>query len=69
LPTDARRAATRLERGVGPTQIVRQARMHQITVFAGLDGLALGEASTKTEEIARRVVPPSVDTEIPEPAS
>jgi len=54
----------RLERGVGPTQITREARMPQITVFAGLDGLVLGEASTKTEEIARRVVPSSIETEM-----
>jgi HAE1 family hydrophobic/amphiphilic exporter-1 len=53
-----------LERGVGPTQIAREARMRQITVYAGLDGLALGEATVKTEEIARRVVPASVETEM-----
>jgi hydrophobic/amphiphilic exporter-1 (mainly G- bacteria), HAE1 family len=54
----------RLERGVGPTQINREARMRQITVFAALDGLVLGEASAKVEEIAKRVVPPSVQTEM-----
>jgi HAE1 family hydrophobic/amphiphilic exporter-1 len=53
-----------LARGVGPTQIVRQARMRQITVMAGLDGLALGEASPKMVEIAKRVVPASIDTEM-----
>jgi HAE1 family hydrophobic/amphiphilic exporter-1 len=53
-----------LERGLGPTQIAREARMRQITVFAGLDGLVLGEATTKTIEIAKRVVPPSVETEM-----
>ncbi|HEX7843998.1 MAG TPA: efflux RND transporter permease subunit [Kofleriaceae bacterium] len=53
-----------LERGVGPTEIAREARMRQITVHAGLDGLALGEASARTEEIARRVVPASVETEM-----
>ena len=53
-----------LERGVGPTQITREARMRQITVFAGLDGLVLGEASARTEEIARRVVPSAIQTEM-----
>jgi len=53
-----------LERGFGPTQITREARMRQITVFAGLDGLVLGEASVKTEEIAKRVVPSSIETEM-----
>jgi HAE1 family hydrophobic/amphiphilic exporter-1 len=54
----------RLDHGVGPTEITREARMRQITVFAGLDGIALGEASAKTIEIAKRVVPPSVETEM-----
>jgi hydrophobic/amphiphilic exporter-1 (mainly G- bacteria), HAE1 family len=54
----------RLDRGAGPTEIGRQARMRQITVFAGLDGIALGEASAQTAEIAARVVPASVDTEM-----
>ena len=53
-----------LERGVGPTQIAREARMREITVFAGLDGLALGEATASAEAIARRVVPASIETEI-----
>jgi len=57
-------SVVRLKPGVGPTEIARQARMRQITVFAGLDGLALGEASASTEEIARRVVPASIDTEM-----
>jgi hydrophobic/amphiphilic exporter-1 (mainly G- bacteria), HAE1 family len=54
----------RLDPGKSPTQIVRQARMRQITVFAGLDGLSLGEASAKTVELAKRVVPSSIDTEM-----
>jgi hydrophobic/amphiphilic exporter-1 (mainly G- bacteria), HAE1 family len=57
-------SVVRLERGVGPTQIAREARMRQITIFAGLDGLALGEASAKTLELARRVVPSSIETEM-----
>jgi HAE1 family hydrophobic/amphiphilic exporter-1 len=54
----------RLERGVGPTTITREARMRQITVFAALDGLVLGEASAMVEDIARRVVKPSIQTEM-----
>src|SRR5262249_14429550 len=54
----------RLERGVGPAQIAREARMRQITVYARVDGIALGEATTKTQDIARRVVPASVETEM-----
>ncbi|HEU4729162.1 MAG TPA: efflux RND transporter permease subunit [Kofleriaceae bacterium] len=57
-------ALVHLERGVGPTQIAREARMRQITVYAGLDGIVLGEASAKVEDIARRVVPASVETEM-----
>jgi HAE1 family hydrophobic/amphiphilic exporter-1 len=57
-------SVVRIERGVGPTQISREARMRQLTVYAGLDGLALGEASAKTFEIAGRVVPASVETEM-----
>ncbi|MEO7733609.1 MAG: efflux RND transporter permease subunit, partial [Kofleriaceae bacterium] len=57
-------ALVRLDRGTGPTEIARQARMRQVTVFAALDGLALGEASAKTMELAARVVPASVQTEM-----
>jgi hydrophobic/amphiphilic exporter-1 (mainly G- bacteria), HAE1 family len=55
---------TRLARGLGPTEIAREARMRQLTVYAGLDGIALGEASARTQEIARRVLPASVETEM-----
>jgi hydrophobic/amphiphilic exporter-1 (mainly G- bacteria), HAE1 family len=54
----------RLERGTGPTEISREARMRQITVVAALDGIALGEATKMTEDIAKRVVPASVETEM-----
>jgi hydrophobic/amphiphilic exporter-1 (mainly G- bacteria), HAE1 family len=53
-----------LRRGDGPTRIAREARMRQITVMAGLDGLALGEATLKTQDIARRVVPASIETQM-----
>jgi HAE1 family hydrophobic/amphiphilic exporter-1 len=57
-------ALTHVERGLGPTQIAREARMRQLTVYAGLDGIALGEASARTLDIARRVLPASVETEM-----
>jgi len=57
-------ALVHLERGLGPSQITREARMRQITVFAGLDGIALGEATAKTLEIAHRVVPPAIEAEM-----
>ncbi|MEO7735718.1 MAG: efflux RND transporter permease subunit [Kofleriaceae bacterium] len=53
-----------LERGVGPTQISREARMRQITIFAGLDGIALGEATARTLELSGRIVPANVQTEM-----
>jgi HAE1 family hydrophobic/amphiphilic exporter-1 len=53
-----------LERRPGATTINRQARMRQITVFSELDGLVLGEASDKVVEIAKRVVPAGIDTEV-----
>jgi HAE1 family hydrophobic/amphiphilic exporter-1 len=59
----------RVERCVGPTEIIREARMRQITIFAGLDGIALGEASAKAIEIARRVAPPRSSSRWPAPAS
>jgi HAE1 family hydrophobic/amphiphilic exporter-1 len=57
-------ALTRVERGLGPIQIAREARMRQLTVYAGLEGIALGEATTRTLDIARRVLPASVETEM-----
>jgi HAE1 family hydrophobic/amphiphilic exporter-1 len=57
-------SVVRLERGLGPTAIAREARMRQVTVFAALDGLVLGEASTMVEDIAKRVVPASIQTEM-----
>ncbi|HWU88427.1 MAG TPA: efflux RND transporter permease subunit [Kofleriaceae bacterium] len=57
-------SVVRVERGTGPTQIAREARMRQITILAGLDGLALGEASAIAVDIARRSVPASVEVEL-----
>ncbi|MFO0569781.1 MAG: efflux RND transporter permease subunit [Polyangiaceae bacterium] len=47
----------RLDRGLGPSQIERQARQRQITVLAGTQGLPLGEAKKAVDVAAKRVVP------------
>jgi HAE1 family hydrophobic/amphiphilic exporter-1 len=53
-----------VERGTGPSQIDRQARMRQITVLANLaDGFSQGEANPLVEELAKKVVPPDIVTE------
>jgi HAE1 family hydrophobic/amphiphilic exporter-1 len=46
-----------VRRGEGPSQIDRQARQRQITVFAGLEGLPLGEAMKAVDGAAARAVP------------
>jgi HAE1 family hydrophobic/amphiphilic exporter-1 len=57
-------SVVRIASGTGPTEIAREARMRQVTVYAELDGIALGEASAKTLELAARVVPASIPTEL-----
>lgn len=52
-----------LERGLGPSQIERQARQRQITVLAGTQGLPLGEAKKAVDEAAKRVIPPHLTTD------
>ncbi len=44
----------------GPAMIERQERLRQVTVMSNLDGLSLGEAQKKVEEVAREVVPPEL---------
>jgi HAE1 family hydrophobic/amphiphilic exporter-1 len=51
----------KVNRGEGPSQIDRQARQRQITVFAGLQGLPLGEALKAVNGAAARVVPADLD--------
>ncbi|MBI2375172.1 MAG: efflux RND transporter permease subunit [Deltaproteobacteria bacterium] len=53
----------RIVRGEGPSQIDRQSRQRQITVYAGLEGIALGEAKVMVEDAAGRVVPKSLTTD------
>lgn len=47
----------------GPSQIERQARQRQITVFAGLQDLPLGEAKKLVDAAAERVVPKNLTTD------
>jgi HAE1 family hydrophobic/amphiphilic exporter-1 len=57
-------SVVQIDRGTGPTEIAREARMRQVTVYAELEGLTLGEASARTLELAARVVPASIPTEL-----
>jgi HAE1 family hydrophobic/amphiphilic exporter-1 len=52
-----------VERGEGPSQIERQARQRQITVFAGLEGVPLGDAKKIVDETAAKVVPKTLTTD------
>jgi hydrophobic/amphiphilic exporter-1 (mainly G- bacteria), HAE1 family len=49
--------------GEGPSQIERQARQRQITVFANLDGMSLGNATKIVDARAAAVVPKSLTTD------
>jgi HAE1 family hydrophobic/amphiphilic exporter-1 len=55
-------SVVRVTRGEGPSQIERQARQRQITVYAALQGLPLGEASKVVVDRAARVVPADLST-------
>jgi len=46
-----------IAQGTGPAKIERQNRQRQITVYANLNGLALGDASKEIDEEARKAVP------------
>jgi HAE1 family hydrophobic/amphiphilic exporter-1 len=48
--------------GTGPGKIERQNRQRQITVYANLEGLALGDASTMIDNAAKKIVPPTMNT-------
>jgi HAE1 family hydrophobic/amphiphilic exporter-1 len=49
--------------GVGPAKIDRQNRQRQITVYANLNGKALGQAVTETEAAAKSKVPATMTTD------
>lgn len=53
----------RVEHSEGPAQIDRQARQRQITIFAGLQGMPLGEALKEVNAVAAKIVPPEMDTD------
>jgi len=46
-----------VEEGLGPNSISRYQRRRAVTLFANLDGIVLGDALAKMEEIAARHVP------------
>ena len=47
----------------GPAKIERQNRQRQITIFANLNGIALGTATQQIEGIAKKAVPSSMTTD------
>ena len=47
----------------GPGKIDRQNRQRQITVYANLSGIALGEATQQVESFAKKVVPSTMTTD------
>jgi HAE1 family hydrophobic/amphiphilic exporter-1 len=52
-----------VNQGSGPSQIDRQARQRQITVFAGLQNLPLGEAIKAVDAAAARAVPKDLQSD------
>ena len=49
--------------GEGPGKIERQNRQRQITVYANLKGLALGQATTAIEKTAKQMIPATMTTD------
>ncbi len=47
----------------GPSQIDRQARQRQVTIYANLEGVPLGDATRIVKETAAKVVPTSLTTD------
>jgi HAE1 family hydrophobic/amphiphilic exporter-1 len=52
-----------VNRGEGPSQIDRQNRQRQITLFAGLEGLPLAEAMKVVNTAAKKTIPESLTTD------
>jgi HAE1 family hydrophobic/amphiphilic exporter-1 len=48
--------------GTGPAKIERQNRQRQITVYANLKDLALGDATTQIDAAAKKLIPPTLNT-------
>jgi HAE1 family hydrophobic/amphiphilic exporter-1 len=53
----------RIERTSGPSQIDRQARQRQITVYANLEGVPLGDATKIVDQTAATIVPTNLTTD------
>ncbi|MEY4511006.1 MAG: hypothetical protein RLZZ450_3128 [Pseudomonadota bacterium] len=53
-----------IRESTGPSQIDRQARQRQVTVYASLEGKALGDALNEVRAIAKEVVPPHIETAV-----
>ncbi len=51
------------ERGTGPSQIERQSRQRQVTVLAGLEGVALSDAMRVVERTSAEVAPAHLVTD------
>jgi HAE1 family hydrophobic/amphiphilic exporter-1 len=47
----------------GPGKIERQNRQRQITIFANLNGIALGQATKQVEAFAKKLVPSTMTTD------
>jgi len=52
------RNLVRIQEGGGPSVINREDRQRAITLFASLEGMPLGEAMEKLNDIAARILPP-----------
>ncbi|MCB9541389.1 MAG: efflux RND transporter permease subunit [Myxococcales bacterium] len=50
----------RVERGIGPSRIDREARQRQVSIYANLEGKALGDAITEVGAIADEVLPDGI---------
>jgi HAE1 family hydrophobic/amphiphilic exporter-1 len=61
-PVDLANVVT-VKRGEGPSQIDRQSRSRQITVYANLEGVPLGEATKVVDRVAKEVVPPDLESD------
>jgi hydrophobic/amphiphilic exporter-1 (mainly G- bacteria), HAE1 family len=53
-----------IRESTGPSQIDRQSRQRQVTIYASLEGKALGDALNEVKAIAKEVVPPHISTAV-----
>ncbi len=52
----------RTDRAEGPSQIDREDRQRQVTIYANLEGMALEPGMDRVEALAKEVVPPTLQT-------